>query len=198
MNKYFVLPVAFAALSACGGTTTAFNPTRGTPAPPPAASFVGNTGTVNLSQGGGYTFSVPFNGASAAPEATTLAALPPSAPPTVGSTTMNGRFDMVRLTDFAVNSGVPTGTRTNLSGPLTLNVDFATNTITNVGGDLSVNGTYSTQVQNGLTFSQLTGTVGYFGVTGTLNGFAGGKETLGVFQGAQGATAYAGGFSAIE
>lgn len=71
-------------------------------------------------------------------------------------------------------------------------------TVTNVCGDLTVNSTYTNATQNGQTFAQLTGTVVYGGVTGALNGYAGNEELLGLFEGTQDTTAYAGGFSVID
>lgn len=54
-------------------------------------------------------------------------------------------------------------------------------------------GTRTTRVRNSLTLFRLTGTLGWFGVAGTLNGFAGGRKARGDLQGA---TADADGFDA--
>lgn len=197
MNKLFIASIALTALSACGGASTSGTsfPIGEVPAPP-AATYVGDVGTVRLLQGGGFTFAVPFNGLTVAPQANLLPTPIPALPPTSGTTEMTGRFDLVRLTDLTVVGDLPTGTREQISGPMTLAVTFGaagTNAIITAAGDLTVNATYDPANQN-----RLAGTVSYQGVAGAVSGLMGADQALGVFQGSQETTAYAGGFAVVE
>lgn len=203
MSKHLAALIVLTALSACGGTGTPviFTPPGGGTPPvlPGPATYAGDAGTVNLAQGGGYTFSLPFNGASVETVATLAPSPAPTAPLLSGNATLNGRYDLVRMTDFAVVAGVPSGTREQITGPLTLNVDFNTNAVTTpAGSTLAINGTYAPVVSGTTTFQQLTGAATYLGVAGGINGIVGADQAFGVFRGSGGTTAYAGGFTVVE
>ena len=109
-----------------------------------------------------------------------------SAPPTTGTATMTGRYEVAVVEGIFTTGETVNGLGGTRSGSLTLEANFANGTLVGSGGQLSVDGTFS-----GTT---LSGTATYDGLSGPLRGLVGSDEAIGVFHGNSDSAVHAGGF----
>lgn len=119
-----------------------------------------------------------------------------TAPPILGSASMNGTYRILSTENIARTDGATTYDVSTLEGPVTVAVNFATGTVTANTDVLDVVASVSG--------TELTGTATHNGVSGDLRGIAGQDPVLsrnfvfGLFQGAspEEGKAFAGGIKA--
>lgn len=151
----------------------------------------------NNERGGGYSEpdgdgfayrlgGVPVEGGLRA-EAGLIPSTDVSARPVTGSGQYVAIYEFVEISNVAVVDGQTRGTLGGGTGTITLQADFDRGTLRGSNGPLAVNGRL-----NGV---DLTGQVTVNGVSGALDGLAGGDQTFGVFHGTDEDSAFAGGFA---
>lgn len=145
---------------------------------------------VTLPQGGGYTYSAVLNDVGAVTRSDIDPGLRIIDPPLTGTPTFTGTYDMTMITDITGASGNLTGTTRDISGPLTLGIDFGAQTLSTLSGDLDVQGQFTGNV--------LSGTVSYDGLEGQMLGNVGARQAIAVFTRQEADSIFAGGFYAND
>lgn len=125
-----------------------------------------------------------------------------SAPPTSGTASFNGTFELAVI-DFILSNGTQVSGQSTLDrGDITLTADFDAGRLTGGGTGLSGNisnivlGNNVLSVDGVISGETLSGTVTYDGVSGPLRGLIGSDEVIGAFHGHTNSQTHAGGFIA--
>jgi len=190
-----VLPLAIAAagLSACMSLED-LNTDSGFVAPTTSGAF-SNTldgqvaGADQNAEGDGYSYRVG-NGTNTGflGHAGMIPGSDVSAAPASGAVSYAGTWEMAQITSIFVSGGMINGFTGTNSGSLTLTADFSSGAVSGGGDGLTIDGA--------LRGTDLSGTVTYQGVDGSLDGLVGGDGAVGAFHGNSGDIIYAGGFLA--
>lgn len=110
--------------------------------------------------------------------------------PSTGTGTYTGAYSVGVISDIAIVGDFVEGSQLEGIGLLTLNVNFASGAVAGQSDDglLTVDG--------GLSGRDLSGSVTFLDVPGTLDGLVGGDQAFGIFHGNDPGLVYAGGFIA--
>ena len=109
-----------------------------------------------------------------------------SAPLSAGTATWSGNYALGRVRDISLSGALLRGIKSTETAALTLTADFEKRTLVGGTSTLSVNGAFSG--------SNLSGSVTYRGLDGSLTGLVGATGAVGAFHGNNATDIYAGGF----
>jgi len=193
-NLTFLIVAPLLAITACssGRTHSGFQTPSNTGDIAPSLTSARRGSDITLS-GDGYAYAVglgdvgllgksnQFAGYAGIVPTTTV-----STPPTTGSATWNGTYEVGKIDGFT-SSGDTISAVSHLYGnTISLTANFASGTLIGSNGFLSVNGNF--------TGSTLSGSVDYIGTGGALTGLVGATGAVGAFHGHDSNNVFAGGF----
>lgn len=109
-----------------------------------------------------------------------------SAPLSAGTATWSGTYELAHVYDISLSGGLLKGVKTTGTAAISLVANFTNRTLVGGNSILTVDGAFSG--------SNLSGSVTYRGVDGSLTGLVGATGAVGAFQGNNATDIYAGGF----